>query len=51
MTLGFGAQAKAGVISAQGVEVVETVKRRWVDIHWFRSNSYFSQRSLTEQYW
>ncbi len=28
-------------ISAQGVEVVRTGKRRWVDTHWFRGNSYF----------
>jgi len=24
----------------QGTEVVETGKRRWVDAHWFRGNSY-----------
>ena len=28
-------------VSAQGVEVVRTGKRRWVDSHWFRGNSYF----------
>ena len=28
-------------VSAQGVEVVESGKRRWVDTHWFRGNSYF----------
>ena len=28
-------------VTAQGVEVVETGKRRWVDTHWFRGNSYF----------
>jgi hypothetical protein len=27
--------------SAQGVEVVDSGKRRWVDTHWFRGNSYF----------
>ncbi|MGB3695765.1 MAG: transposase [Spirulinaceae cyanobacterium] len=27
-------------LSAQGVEVVESQKRRWVDTHWFRGNSY-----------
>ncbi len=27
-------------LSAQGVEVVESRKRRWVDTHWFRGNSY-----------
>ncbi|MDJ0594859.1 MAG: hypothetical protein QNJ72_33595 [Pleurocapsa sp. MO_226.B13] len=26
---------------AQGVEVVRAGKRRWVDTHWFRGNSYF----------
>lgn len=26
---------------SQGLEVVETNKRRWVDAHWFRGNSYF----------
>jgi len=25
----------------QGVEVVAAGKRRWVDTHWFRGNSYF----------
>ncbi|WP_293109250.1 hypothetical protein [Moorena sp. SIO3I6] len=24
-----------------GVEVVDTGRRRWVDTHWFRGNSYF----------
>ena len=28
-------------LSAQGVEVVDSGKRRWVDTHWFRGNSYF----------
>jgi hypothetical protein len=28
-------------VSAQGVEVVRAGKRRWVDTHWFRGNSYF----------
>ena len=28
-------------VSAQGVEVVNNGKRRWVDTHWFRGNSYF----------
>ena len=28
-------------VTAQGIEVVETGKRRWVDTHWFRGNSYF----------
>lgn len=28
-------------VSAQGVDVVESGKRRWVDSHWFRGNSYF----------
>ena len=28
-------------VTALGVEVVETGKRRWVDPHWFRGNSYF----------
>lgn len=28
-------------LSAQGLEVVATGKRRWVDTHWFRGNSYF----------
>ena len=28
-------------VTAQGVEVVDTDKRRWVDTHWFRGNSYF----------
>ncbi len=28
-------------VSAQGVEVVDRGKRRWVDTHWFRGNSYF----------
>lgn len=28
-------------VTAQGVEVVESGKRRWVDVHWFRGNSYF----------
>ena len=28
-------------VSAQGVEVVDSGQRRWVDTHWFRGNSYF----------
>lgn len=28
-------------VTAQGVEVVESGRRRWVDTHWFRGNSYF----------
>ncbi|QZZ23794.1 transposase [Leptothermofonsia sichuanensis E412] len=28
-------------VTAQGLEVVATGKRRWVDPHWFRGNSYF----------
>ena len=28
-------------VTAQGVAVVESGKRRWVDTHWFRGNSYF----------
>ncbi|MGV2826887.1 hypothetical protein [Myxosarcina sp. GI1(2024)] len=28
-------------VSAQGVQVVDSGKRRWVDPHWFRGNSYF----------
>jgi hypothetical protein len=28
-------------VTAQGIEVVETGKRRWIDTHWFRGNSYF----------
>jgi hypothetical protein len=28
-------------VSAQGLEVVHSGKRRWVDPHWFRGNSYF----------
>ena len=28
-------------LTAQGVEVVAAGKRRWVDPHWFRGNSYF----------
>ncbi|NEO85977.1 MAG: hypothetical protein F6J87_17235, partial [Spirulina sp. SIO3F2] len=27
--------------SAQGLEVVHSGRRRWVDPHWFRGNSYF----------
>lgn len=29
------------LVSAQGLEVVQSGKRRWVDPHWFRGNSYF----------
>ena len=28
-------------VSAQGVQVVDRGKRRWIDTHWFRGNSYF----------
>lgn len=28
-------------VTAQGVAVVEQGQRRWVDVHWFRGNSYF----------
>ncbi|MFP4104373.1 transposase [Coleofasciculus sp.] len=28
-------------VTAQGVAVVSSGKRRWVDPHWFRGNSYF----------
>jgi hypothetical protein len=28
-------------VSAQGQAVVDAGKRRWVDPHWFRGNSYF----------
>ena len=28
-------------VSSQGVEVVDSGQRRWVDTHWFRGNSYF----------
>jgi hypothetical protein len=28
-------------VTAQGVELVESGKRRWIDTHWFRGNSYF----------
>jgi len=28
-------------VTAQGVEVVQSGKRHWVDPHWFRGNSYF----------
>ena len=28
-------------VTAQGSQVIETGKRRWVDTHWFRGNSYF----------
>jgi len=28
-------------VTAQGVAVIEAGKRRWVDTHWFRGNSYF----------
>ena len=28
-------------VTAQGVEVVDSGRRRWVDTHWFRGNSYF----------
>jgi len=28
-------------VTAQGVEVVQSGKRPWVDPHWFRGNSYF----------
>ncbi len=29
------------LVTAQGVEVVAAGKRRWVDPHWCRGNSYF----------
>ncbi|MEO1122994.1 MAG: hypothetical protein AAFW84_03100 [Cyanobacteria bacterium J06635_15] len=28
-------------VTAQGLEVVNEGKRRWVDPHWFRGNNYF----------
>ena len=28
-------------VTAQGLEVVQTGRRRWIDTHWFRGNSYF----------
>ena len=28
-------------VTAQGIAVVEAGRRRWVDTHWFRGNSYF----------
>ena len=28
-------------VTAQGAEVVDSGRRRWVDTHWFRGNSYF----------
>ncbi|NJN21314.1 MAG: hypothetical protein HC812_09130 [Leptolyngbya sp. RL_3_1] len=28
-------------VTAQGIAVVESGRRRWVDTHWFRGNSYF----------
>ena len=28
-------------VTAQGVEVVRAGRRRWIDSHWFRGNSYF----------
>ena len=28
-------------VTAQGIAVVESGRRRWVDSHWFRGNSYF----------
>ena len=28
-------------VTAQGLEVVQSGRRRWVDTHWFRGNSYF----------
>ena len=41
--LGYGLSRAVATlyVSAQGVEVVESGKRRWVDTHWFRGNSYF----------
>ncbi|MEY3298370.1 MAG: hypothetical protein RLZZ597_1630 [Cyanobacteriota bacterium] len=43
-------------VTAQGVEVVATGKRRWVDPHWFRGNSYFRMgwdwlKTALEQDW
>jgi len=28
-------------VTAQGLEVVKSGRRRWIDTHWFRGNSYF----------
>jgi len=28
-------------VTAQGLEVVQSGRRRWIDTHWFRGNSYF----------
>ncbi|MGI8934892.1 MAG: hypothetical protein ACR2FS_12545 [Phormidesmis sp.] len=28
-------------VTAQRLEVVQSGRRRWIDTHWFRSNSYF----------
>lgn len=39
--LGFILAVATLYVSAQGVAVVEAGKRRWVDAHWFRGNSYF----------
>jgi hypothetical protein len=43
-------------VSAQGVSVVDSGKRRWVDTHWFRANSYFRiawdwVKAAREQWW
>ncbi len=43
-------------VTAQGVEVVASGKRRWVDPHWFRGNSYFPMgwdwvKAALEQGW
>ncbi len=43
-------------VTAQGVEVVASGKRRWVDPHWFRGNSYFRMgwdwvKAALEQGW
>ncbi|MGB3299005.1 MAG: hypothetical protein WBA76_12100 [Phormidesmis sp.] len=29
------------LVTAQGLEVVQAGRRRWIDTHWFRGNSYF----------
>jgi hypothetical protein len=38
--LGFVLAHTALYLVAQGTEVVKRGKRRWVDPHWFRGNSY-----------
>lgn len=39
--LGFLLAVTTLYVTGQGVEVVAAGKRRWVDPHWFRGNSYF----------